>query len=176
MIKSKKMKIEKYIYDVPNFPQEGIVFKDITPLLNNAKAFHYVVNQMASFVKSVKATVIVAPEARGFIFGAAVAYKAGLRFVPIRKPGKLPRKFKTKKYNLEYGSGSLEMHEDSLYPNDRVVIIDDVLATGGTLIAIDQLVEEAGTKVVGISVLIDLPTLHQPDLFNGKKLQTLIKY
>ena len=170
------MQIKNFIYDVPDFPKKGIVFKDITPLLNNVVAFHYVIQEMTKFVKSTGATVIVAPEARGFIFGAPVAYEAKTRFVPIRKPGKLPRAFKSKKYDLEYSFGSLEMHADSLQKNDKVVIIDDVLATGGTVMAIEEMIHEFGAKVVGVSVLIDLSMLHDPKLFNGKKFQSLVKY
>lgn len=170
------MQLKDFIYDVPDFPKKGIVFKDITPLLNNVSAFHQVVEAMATFVKQVNATVIVAPEARGFIFGAPAAYQAKVRFVPVRKPGKLPRAFKSKTYDLEYGSGSLEMHTDSLKKGDRVVIIDDVLATGGTLVAIEEMVKDFGAKVVGISVLLDLTELHEANLFGGKKFQSLIKY
>ncbi|AEM68723.1 adenine phosphoribosyltransferase [Mycoplasma putrefaciens] len=170
------MDLKKYILDVKDFPKPGIVFKDITPLLNDVKAFQYAVDQMAKFVKECNANVVVAPEARGFLLASAVAYAAQVRFVLVRKPNKLPREVYDVKYDLEYGSDHLQMHKNDLQPDDQVVIIDDVLATGGTMHAIIELVEKHQAKVAGISFLLDLEFLHDDDLFSQYKLQKIIKY
>ena len=135
------MKLENFIANVPNFPKEGILFKDITPLLQDGAAFKYACDQITNFAKEKGATVIVGPESRGFIFGCPVATALNIGFVPVRKPGKLPREQITEKYTLEYGSNELCMHLDSIKPGDKVVIIDDLLATGGTLAATCNIVK-----------------------------------
>lgn len=170
------MNLEKYIADVPNFPTEGILFKDITPLLQNGEAFKYACDQITAFVKEKGATVIVGPESRGFIFGCPVANNLNIGFVPVRKPGKLPREQITEKYTLEYGSNELCMHLDSIRPGDKVVIIDDLLATGGTLKATCNIVKKLGGEVVGISCLIELLDLKGRELLEGYPVYTLIKY
>lgn len=158
------MKFENYIATVEGFPKEGISFKDITPLMQNGEAFKNACQDLARFAKEVNATIIVGPESRGFIFGCPVAYELGLGFVPIRKPGKLPREHITEKYDLEYGSNSLCMHVDAIKPGDKVVIIDDLLATGGTVLATVNLIKRLGGEVVGACFLIELGEL------NGRKL------
>lgn len=168
------MEIKDYIVDVVDFPQKGIVFKDITPVLNDPKVFQFVIDQMGEFIKTTKANVIVVPEARGFLFGPALAYKLGLRLVLVRKPNKLPRKTFDVSYDLEYGQGHLQIHKGDLHPNDQVVIVDDVLATGGTLKAIDELVRLSQATVVGISVLIDLKNLHPKDVLGSTLVNALV--
>lgn len=170
------MDLKKYIYDVKDFPQPGIIFKDITPLLNDAEAFHYTIEELSKFVKEIGANVIVAPEARGFLLASAVAFNTKTRFVLVRKPGKLPREVLDIEYSLEYGTNHQQMHVGDIKPNDKVVIIDDVLATGGTIEAIISLVEQQQGKIVGISFLADLTFLHDESLLSNYKVQKLIKY
>ncbi|PPE05066.1 adenine phosphoribosyltransferase [Entomoplasma ellychniae] len=170
------MNLKDYILNVENFPIDGVGFKDVTPLLNDAKAFEFAINQMAEFVIKTKADVIVAPEARGFLFASAVAYATKKRFVLIRKPGKLPRQVISVKYDLEYGTNILELHKNDIKPSDKVVIVDDVLATGGTTEAIIELVEKEQGIIAGISFLIDLESLHQKELFKQYPLQKILKY
>lgn len=170
------MDLTKYIYDVPNYPKEGILFKDITPLLQSAEAFNYAIDQLTEFVKECRATVIMGPESRGFIFGCPVAYKSNLGFVPIRKPGKLPRQTIEENYDLEYGSNTLCIHYDALKKGDKVVIVDDLLATGGTLEATIKLVEKCGAEVVGIACVIELKDLNGRDKLKNIKVKTLLTY
>ncbi|QEH61764.1 adenine phosphoribosyltransferase [Spiroplasma chinense] len=170
------MDLKKYILDVENFPIDGVVFKDITPLLNNVEAFKYTVDKMVEYVKEKGADVIVAPEARGFLFASAVAYAAGCRFVLVRKPGKLPREVKDVEYELEYGKGHIQIHKDDLKKGDKVVIVDDVLATGGTMKAIVELVQDDQASVNGIVFLADLSFLHDPELFSEYDSKSLITY
>ena len=170
------MNLEKFIANVPDFPKEGILFKDITPLLQNGEAFKYACDKIAEFAKEKGATVIVGPESRGFIFGCPVANNLNIGFVPVRKPGKLPREQVAEKYTLEYGSNELCMHLDSIRPGDKVVIIDDLLATGGTLKATCNIVKKLGGEVVGISCLIELLDLKGRELLEGYPIYTLIQY
>jgi adenine phosphoribosyltransferase len=170
------MKLENYIAAVENFPTEGILFRDITPLLQNGEAFKYACDQIAEFAKEVGATIVVGPESRGFIFGCPVANNLNIGFAPVRKPGKLPREQITEKYTLEYGSNELCMHIDSIKPGDKVIIIDDLLATGGTLKATCNIVNKLGGTVVGIACLIELIDLKGRDLLEGYPVFTLIKY
>lgn len=170
------MNLKDFIADVPNFPTEGILFKDITPLLQNGEAFKYACGLIAEFAKEKGATVIVGPESRGFIFGCPVANNLNIGFVPVRKPGKLPREQITEKYTLEYGTNTLCMHLDSIRPGDKVVIVDDLLATGGTLKATCNIVNKLGGEVVGISCLIELEALKGRELLEGYPVYTLMKY
>ena len=170
------MKFEDYIVNVPNFPKEGIQFKDITPLLNNGKAYKAAIDELANWGKELNANVVMGPDARGFIIGCPVAYAMGVGFVPVRKPGKLPRKTVEEKYDLEYGSNVLCVHEDAIKKGDRVLIIDDLLATGGTLKATIDLVQKLGGEVAGIGLLIELEELNGKDLIKGYKYKSLIKY
>jgi adenine phosphoribosyltransferase len=170
------MNLKNFIADVPNFPTEGILFRDITPLLQNGEAFKYACDQIAEFAKAQGATIIVGPESRGFIFGCPVATSLNIGFAPVRKPGKLPREQVTEKYTLEYGSNELCMHIDSIKPGDKVVIIDDLLATGGTLKATCNIINKLGGEVVGIACLIELEGLNGKELLEDYPVYTVIKY
>lgn len=170
------MDLTKYIADVPNFPTEGILFKDITPLLQNGVAFKHACDLITLFAKEKGATVVVGPESRGFIFGCPVANNLNIGFVPVRKPGKLPREQIKEEYTLEYGSNTLCMHLDSIAPGDKVIIIDDLLATGGTLKATCNIVKKLGGEVVGIACLIELEALNGRTLLEDYPVYTLIKY
>ena len=170
------MDLKKYIANVPNFPKKGIIFRDITPLLLNGEAFNYVIEKFAEFAKQTGANIIVGPEARGFIFGTPVAAKLNLGFVPIRKPGKLPRTTVCIDYELEYGKNTLCVHEDALIPGDKVLIIDDLLATGGTAHAACKLVEKAGAEVVGIAFVIDLVDLNGRQALEDYNVLSLIEF
>ena len=170
------MDLKKYIADVPNFPVEGILFRDITPLLGDGEAFKETVNQITEFAKSVNANVVCGPESRGFIFGCPVATNMNVGFVPIRKPNKLPREQVTVSYDLEYGSNVLCMHKDAIKPGQRVVIVDDLLATGGTIKAAIELIESLGGIVAGIAFVIELEGLEGRKLFEGYNLFTILKY
>lgn len=156
------MDLSSYIRDIPDFPQEGVVFKDITPLLADPDAFHEAIDVLAATFADMGVTKVMGAEARGFIFGGALAYKLGAGFVPARKPGKLPWKTTKADYELEYGVDSLEMHLDAIADGDMVVIVDDVLATGGTASAKTQLVNSNGGTVAGFAFLIEL------DFLNGR--------
>ena len=170
------MNYKDYIAIVEDFPIKGISFKDITPLLQNKDAFKAVTKDLAKFAEEVGATVIVGPESRGFIFGCPVAVELGLGFVPIRKPGKLPREIIKKEYSLEYGTNTLCMHADALKKGDKVVIIDDLLATGGTINAAVDLVRSTGAEVVGCAFLIELTELKGRENLEGIKVKALMDY
>ena len=170
------MDYKNYIADVLDFPIEGILFRDITPLMADGEAFKSACEELKEFAKSLGADVIVGPESRGFIFGCPVANNLNIGFAPVRKPGKLPREQITEKYTLEYGSNELCMHIDSIKPGDKVIIIDDLLATGGTLKATCNIVNKLGGTVVGIACLIELIDLKGRDLLEGYPVFTLIKY
>ena len=151
--------LERLIRDVPDFPKPGILFKDITPVLEDAAALRAVIDAMAEQWRDRGVTHVVGVESRGFIFGTGVAYAMDVGLVLVRKPGKLPRETSTVSYQLEYGSDSLEMHVDALGPEDRVVIIDDVLATGGTAGAVARMVVASGARVEGIAFVLELSGL-----------------
>lgn len=170
------MNLKEHIATIPDWPKKGIMFRDITTLIQNPEAFSYTVDKMAEFGKMVGATVVAGPEARGFIFGAPVAAKMGVGFVPVRKPGKLPRKVISENYDLEYGSNTLCIHEDAFSAFDRVLIVDDLLATGGTALATAHLVEKTGASVAGLSFIIDLVDLKGKDLLKDYKVQTLCEF
>jgi adenine phosphoribosyltransferase len=170
------MNLKNYIADVPNFPKEGILFRDITPLMLDGEAFSYAAKCFTDFAKSKEATVIVGPEARGFIFGCPVAANLSIGFAPVRKPGKLPREAVSISYDLEYGSNELCMHKDAIKKGDKVLIIDDLLATGGTIEATIQLVEKLGGTVVGLAFLIELEDLNGREKLKNHEILTLISY
>ena len=170
------MKLEDYIANVPNFPKEGIQFKDITPLLNDKDAYKYAIDELIKFGKEVGANKVMGPDARGFIIGCPVAYGLNTGFVPVRKPGKLPRETIDVSYDLEYGSNKLCIHKDALKEGDKVLIVDDLLATGGTIKATIELAESLKAEVVGIAEIIELEELKGRDLIKGYPLKTLIKY
>lgn len=169
------MNLRNHIRDVPNFPKDGIVYFDITPLLADPKIFQYTIDMMAERFSEYKADKIAAAEARGFIFGSPLAYKLGLGFVPIRKPGKLPFDTISVSYDLEYGTDSLSMHVDAIDKGENVLLIDDVLATGGTAEGMIKLVEKAGGNVSGIGFLIELGFLDGPSRLNGIANSHLLK-
>lgn len=170
------MKLEDYIKNVPDFPIKGIQFKDITPLFGNGPAFSQAVEQIAAFGKEHGAEAVVGPDARGFIIGSAVALSLGVGFVPVRKPGKLPRKTIQYDYALEYGKNTLCMHEDGILPGQKVLIVDDLLATGGTVEATVKLVEAAQGTVVGLGFIIELEDLKGREKLAGYPVKALIKY
>jgi adenine phosphoribosyltransferase len=170
------MNLKDYIAEVPNFPKKGILFRDITPLMSDGKAYQFAAEEFTKFAKQKNATVIVGPEARGFIFGCPVATNLGIGFIPVRKPGKLPRQAISVSYDLEYGSNQLCMHKDAIKPGDRVMVIDDLLATGGTMEATVELVEKLGGTVVGLAFLIELSDLNGRDKLQNHDIMTLIKY
>ena len=170
------MELASLIRDVPDFPIEGILFKDITTLIRDEEAFREVIDWMADQYADSKVDRIVAIEARGYIFGAPLAYKLGAGFVPIRKPGKLPAKTISESYELEYGTNTLEIHEDGIEPGQRVLVIDDLLATGGSARAAINLVERLGGKVIGVAFLIELDFLHGREKLVGYDVQSLIHY
>lgn len=151
--------LKDYIASIPDFPTKGILFRDVTPILENGPAFQEAVRQLTDYAKSVNADMIAGPESRGFIFGCPVAISLGVGFAVVRKPGKLPRETISCKYDLEYGSNELFMNKDSVKPGQRVVIIDDLLATGGTAKATAQMVEQMGGVVAGCAFVIELDGL-----------------
>jgi adenine phosphoribosyltransferase len=153
------MNLRHYVRDIPDYPKKGITFYDITPILSSPKAFGYVIDQMYEKYKDLGINKIVAADARGFIFGAPLALKMGVSFVPIRKPGKLPFKNRCVTYDLEYGSDTLCMHVDAIEEGDKVLLIDDLLATGGTAEGMIKLVREAGGDIVGAGFVIQLSFL-----------------
>lgn len=168
--------LKNYIRDIPDFPKEGIIFKDITTLLQDKFAFGQAIEQLAEKFKGQKIDLIVAVDARGFILGGAVAYKIGAGFVPVRKKGKLPYKTNSAAYELEYGTDTLEMHNDAIKPGQRVLIIDDLLATGGTVRAVTDLVKNLKGEIAGIGFLIELTFLKGIDKLKGYPVYSLIKY
>jgi adenine phosphoribosyltransferase len=168
------MDLAGYIRDVPDFPIEGILFKDITTLLKDPDAFREVIDRMVEPYVDSGVECVVAVEARGYIFGAPLAYKLGAGFVPVRKPGKLPAKIISESYTLEYGTNSLEMHEDAIQPGQRVLIVDDLLATGGSARATVNLVEKLGGRVIGVAFMIELDFLNGRDQLEGYDLVSLI--
>lgn len=170
------MDIKSLIRDVPDFPKEGIIFKDITTLLKDGEGFAETLNQLYDLSKGKGITKVVGIESRGFIFGGALAAKLGAGFVPIRKPGKLPYEKLSESYSLEYGTDSIEIHKDAIVPGDKVLLHDDLLATGGTMKAACNLVEKLGGKVEQISFLIELDFLNGRNLIDEYKIVTLIHY
>ncbi len=154
------MDLLTFIRDIPDFPKPGIIFKDITPLLNNPEAFKASIDQLASRYAGKRIDKIVGIEARGFIFAGALAYRLGTGMVPVRKKGKLPYKTLSETYELEYGTDTMEMHEDAIKPGDHVLVLDDLIATGGTLAATCRLVEKLGGSIVEVATLIELSFLN----------------
>lgn len=172
----KKIDLKKHIRSIPDFPKPGILFKDITTLLMHKKAFKHAVNTLAAKFKGKKIDKIVAVEARGFILGGAIAHKLGAGFVPVRKKGKLPWKTDSATYALEYGTDTLEMHHDAITPGEKILIVDDLLATGGTVKAVTELVERFRGKIIGIAFLIELKDLKGKEKLKGYPIYSLIKY
>ena len=170
------MDLKSLVRDIPDFPKKGIVFKDIMPMLGNKDALRYIVDSFFVHYFGKRIDKVVSAEARGFILGPAVAYHLGAGFVPVRKPGKLP--FRTKKvtYDLEYGTDTLTIHEDALNKDDNVLLLDDLLATGGTMVATGKLVEELGAKVVGAGFIIELDFLKGRERLAPYDVFSLINY
>ena len=170
------MELKSFIRAIPDFPKKGILFRDITPLLKDKLAFKKAIDMLAAEFKSKKIDVVVAVESRGFIFGATLAHKLGVGFIPVRKKGKLPWKTSSVTYNLEYGTDTLEMHQDAVKPGEKVLIVDDLLATGGTVKATADLVKQLQGKIVGIAFLIELTFLKGREKLKGYAIHSLIKY
>jgi len=168
--------IKEIIRDVPDFPTEGIIFKDITPVLQDPKAFRRVVRDMTGIVRAMKPQLIVGIESRGFILGAPIALELGAGFVPVRKKGKLPADTICAEYALEYGTNVVEIHRDAISRGQRVVIVDDLLATGGTAAAAVQLAEELGGQVMGLVFLVELAFLNGRKKLEGRRVETLVRY
>lgn len=168
--------LRDYIRDVPDFPKPGIMFKDITPLLGAPEAFNATIDHLSKPFEGERALKIAAIESRGFIFGAAVAKHLGVGFVPIRKPGKLPWKTHRSEYALEYGTDALEIHEDAVGPGDRVIVVDDVLATGGTASAAGDLVRRLGADVLAYSIVIELTFLNGRERLGGTPVNVAVHY
>ncbi|MCY0877204.1 MAG: adenine phosphoribosyltransferase [Firmicutes bacterium] len=170
------MNLRDEIRVVEDFPEPGISFKDITTLLRNGSSFHAAVDQLVAYGRSRNVDAVVGPEARGFVLGAPVAYALGVGFVPIRKPGKLPGETVSKQYALEYGKDGLELHRDALKAGDRVLVVDDLLATGGTIRSCVELVEQLGATVSGLAFLIELTHLHGRERLQAYDIHSLIMY
>ncbi len=170
------MNLDSFVRTVPGFPKTGVLFRDITPLLSDPSAFAEAVDAMAAPVAALMATHVMGIESRGFIFGAALAQKLSLGFVPARKPGKLPRESFHQDYGLEYGTDALEIHRDAFKAGDRVLIVDDVLATGGTAAAARALVEKAGAVAVALTLFIELGDLPGREKLAGLPVFSVLRY
>ncbi|NLM05018.1 MAG: adenine phosphoribosyltransferase [Clostridiales bacterium] len=170
------MDLSKYIRVIEDFPKKGVSFKDITTLLKDPEAFRYMVDQLAEELKDLNIDIVIGPESRGFLVGSPVAYKIGAGFVPVRKRGKLPAEILKHEYYLEYGSDVLEIHKDAIKPGQRVAILDDLLATGGTVSATTKLIEELGGEIVAILFLIELTYLNGREKLEGYNVKSLITY
>ena len=169
-------KLEDYVVSIPDFPEKGIIFRDITTVIQDPDGLKLAVDTLMSFVKDVDFDVVVGPEARGFIFGMPVAYNAGKGFVTIRKKGKLPRATVSQEYDLEYGTATVEIHKDAIKPGQKVVLVDDLLATGGTMEANIKLVESLGGEVVKVIFVIELAGLHGRERLAGYEVDAAIIY
>ena len=170
------MDFKKYIREVPDWPKSGVNFKDITTLLENKEIFKVMIDKMCEPYKGMQIDKVVAIDARGFLLASVMAYKLGVGVSLVRKKGKLPFKTKEREYTLEYASEIIEMHEDTIKPNEKVVIVDDLVATGGTILATCELVEEMGGEIVGISFVIDLPFLGGSEKLKKYDLHYLVSY
>ncbi len=176
MTDSTILDLKTKIRDIPNFPKEGILFRDITTLLKDADAFQKAINKLVTFYKDEGIQKIVAVESRGFIFGSPIAHYLKAGFVPVRKPGKLPSDIYEAKYELEYGTDTLTIHQDAITPGERVLIVDDLLATGGTISATIELVKQLGGVIVGVAFLIELTELKGRSKLDGYNVISLISY
>lgn len=173
---SEPVRLEDRIRDIPDFPQQGVLFKDITPLLQDPAAFRAAIDRIAAHYKGAGIQTVVGVESRGFIFGAPLAYQLNCGFVPVRKFGKLPHQTVNVEYALEYGTNVVEMHTDAIKPGERVLIVDDLLATGGTVAAAMELVEKLDGHIAGIAFLVELSFLKGRDHLKGHDVFALIKY
>ncbi|AOT72824.1 adenine phosphoribosyltransferase [Geosporobacter ferrireducens] len=170
------MDLKDKIRVIPDFPEKGIRFKDITTLLNDGEAFHYTIDQFVKEVEDKDFDLVIGPESRGFIVGTPLAYALKKGFVPVRKPNKLPGETIRYEYKLEYGSDSLEIHRDAIKPGQKVIIADDLLATGGTIYSTIKLIEELGGIIVGVLFLIELTYLEGRQRLEGYDVRSLVKY
>ena len=170
------MNYKKLIREVPDYPKPGILFYDITTLLQDPEAFRSVIDEFTGLYREKKIEKVVGIESRGFIFGCPLAHQLGAGFVPVRKPGKLPADIFEVKYNLEYGSNSLAVHRDAIMPSERVLIVDDLLATGGTAAATVNLVRQLGGEIIGVAFLVELLALKGRDQLKGCQVEALIQY
>ena len=169
-------RIEEYVRSIPDFPEKGIIFRDITSVLQDADGLQLAIDQMQDMLKDVDFDIVVGPESRGFIFGVPIAYNMKKGFVPVRKKGKLPCETIEKEYALEYGTATIEIHKDAIKPGQKVVICDDLMATGGTLVAIIDLIEQLGGEVVKIVALMELQGLEGIKTIEGYNFDAVIKY
>lgn len=169
-------KLEDYVRSIPDFPEEGIIFRDVTSILQDKDGLKLAIDQMQAQLDDVDFDVVIGPESRGFIFGVPIAYNLNKAFVPVRKKGKLPCETVEMEYDLEYGSATIEMHKDSIKPGQKVVIIDDLIATGGTIEAITKLVEMLGGEVVKIVFLMELKGLNGCEKLKNYNIASVIKY
>lgn len=169
-------KVEEYVRSIPDFPEEGIIFRDVTSVLQDADGLKLAIDGIEELVKDLEFDVVVGPESRGFIFGVPIAYNLHKAFVPVRKKGKLPCETISREYALEYGTATIEIHKDSIKPGQKVVIVDDLIATGGTTEAIIQLIEELGGEVVRIVFLMELEGLRGRDKLSGYSVDSVIRY
>jgi len=168
--------LKNKIRSIENFPEEGVIFRDITTLLKDAEGMKAAIDEMTKKLEGVDFDIILGPESRGFIFGMPVAYNMGKGFVPVRKKGKLPAEVVSKEYALEYGTATIEMHKDAIQPGQKVVIVDDLMATGGTAKAIVEMVEEMGAEVAAMLFLIELDFLEGRKVLPGYKIESIIHY
>jgi len=169
-------KLEEYVRSIPNFPEEGIIFRDVTSVLGDADGLHLAVDTMQGLVSDLEFDVVVGPESRGFIFGMPIAYNLRKPFVLIRKKGKLPCETVSIDYDLEYGKATIEMHKDSIQPGQKILIVDDLIATGGTTEAMIKLIESLGGEVVGVVVMIELAGLNGREKIKDYRLDAAITY
>ena len=170
------MNLRDYIRNIPDFPRKGILFRDITPLLSSPDAFDWAISEMVGIAKDLKPDVIVGIESRGFIFAIPISMNLSLPFVPVRKKGKLPYKTLSASYELEYGEDKLEVHNDALSSGSRVLIVDDLIATGGTIKACSELVGALGGNIVGVVTLIDLVDVRDEGCISGLSVKSLLNY
>lgn len=170
------MDLKNKIRVIEDFPKAGISFKDITTILQDGEALKYTIDKLSDYVKDKKIDVIVGPEARGFLLGTPIAYNLGVGFVPVRKPGKLPSDTIKYEYELEYGSDALEVHKDAIKPGQRVLIVDDLLATGGTIGSVAKLVEQLGGVVVALNFIVELTGLNGRDKLKDYEVNSIVQY
>lgn len=169
-------RLEDYVTSIPDFPEEGIIFRDVTTILEDADGLSLAVDGIREMLKGVEYDAVVGPESRGFIFGVPVAYAEHKGFIPVRKKGKLPREVLSADYELEYGTATIEIHKDSIKPGQKVVIIDDLIATGGTIEAIIKLIQELGGEVVKICFIMELAGLNGREKLTGYDVEAMITY
>ncbi len=170
------MNLKDYIIDIDNYPKEGVIFRDLTPIWKDAAVFRYTVETMADFIKDKKVDLIVGAESRGFMIGAALAVYANVGFIPVRKPGKLPRETISAEYELEYGVDTLYMHKDAIKKGDNVYVCDDLIATGGTAKAMVEMTEQLGGNIIGLGFIVELEFLNGRKSIDKYHIDSMVKY